>query len=142
MSKFTIPICPACGGEVDDPKARSHKCHSGKPVMFKKPLFKDEDGNIEPVKKKKRCSKQVWDRYHAFPCKILGPFVFRKGKWYCRVHDPVAVQQRKRKRDEAYRKEGARMMQRAQDLNVGKWLRENRPKQYKRICKEMKPVLG
>ncbi len=53
---------------------------------------------------KERCSKQIllgtWSR-HKHQCSYTG-VVRRKGKWYCKQHDPVAVEKRAEERQAKY----------------------------------------
>lgn len=100
-----------------------------------------------PVKKfkqkvyKHQCVEDVIDRQSRFPrfnrCEFDGR-VKRNGKWYCHVHDPIKVLERKQKRDQKFKKEFEKTMQRHEDQSVGAWLRKQRPKLFKQFIREIK----
>lgn len=49
---------------------------------------------------KPKCEKRIWrrDSFHSAACPNHGK-VSRGGKWYCGMHDPVAVQARDDERE-------------------------------------------
>jgi len=55
-------------------------------------------------KVKHECEANVsdgWARYHK--CGVTAKYV-RDGKWYCKRHDPVAIKERDKKRDDKFNK--------------------------------------
>lgn len=50
------------------------------------------------AKEKHQCCGQIWQNYHYSSCSRNGK-VERDGKWYCGTHDPVAVEEKSKKRD-------------------------------------------
>jgi uncharacterized Zn finger protein (UPF0148 family) len=61
---------------------------------------------------KPRCSEDVWDGgFRPHRCRNSGS-VERDGKWYCKVHDPIARKERQERRDEEYRAEQERQLAR------------------------------
>jgi hypothetical protein len=44
------------------------------------------------------CVKRVVDGYHAYPCGKKGK-VERGGKWYCGMHDPIKLAERRSAKD-------------------------------------------
>lgn len=59
--KNFIPICPLCGGETDNCRAKKHNCASGKVYRFQNVMYKDEDGNLYfgPKKNPHLCYREV-----------------------------------------------------------------------------------
>lgn len=60
---------------------------------------------MKPPKEKHQCSKTVWGStgFVKYPCSINAS-VFRDEKWWCKRHDPKAVEEKRKRERERYEK--------------------------------------
>lgn len=75
-----------------------------------------------------RCIESVNSGWHSKQCdrkRGYGP----NGK-YCKQHDPEAIAKRKQIKEAIYQNKRKATNQIYEDAAVGRWLRQNKPKQY------------
>ncbi len=60
-------------------------------------------------KEKKQCCERVQDPtgWHFYQC-LKNAVIKRKGKLYCKIHDPEYIKEKNKKREEKYKKESCR----------------------------------
>lgn len=90
-----------------------------------------------------RCKETVFRGRHMSKCTRQAK-VERDGVFYCGQHDPIAVQKRREASYEQARDRSSALVRiaarNAEDMRVGRWLRENDRQQYETILAQARQV--